>query len=526
MAIWDQPLQTNGFGNVKQVSANSTKCPNCGSNMVFDPTHGALTCGHCGTLIDPETYDQIGSFGFANPEREYGEHLEISGEDLSRQEVICNACGAQVITHKNTAATICAFCGSPAIVARRLTREFRPDYIIPFRLDKDEAKKRFEEHIKTIDHLPKNYRSQKTIDKLTAIYVPTWIISTDCQVNVAGKGKMGKSVDEEYEEYYKPDGNNYSQLAYGRAFFRLKNVPFDGEKHIADRLMAAAEPFNFNELVPFKGEYLQGYLAESYDELPTDMTDKIYRRLDKLALEVCDKITFGYDEFKTSSDMSTTKYRNQDIKYALLPVWFMSIQYDGIKYQYIVNGQTGKVSGEFPYAKGWETIENAGRKVKMESVSINVAIRRVLYAVPLIAYGFLRAFGRSNRFSSALMVWLFNNPLESLLLAILIGAFIFGCTKIFPKILRAKEKETIASFDKASPHDLAKPLGADAYFDTSSKVYAYETNGKFQSLESGWSYGNMEDFDFKKAAPKLKDDSLGEDATAFQKEGEARGMLS
>jgi hypothetical protein len=124
------------------------------------------------------------------------------------------------------------------------------------------------------------------------------------------------------------------------------------------------------------------------------------------------------------------------------------------------------------------------------------------------------------------MVWLFNNPLESLLLAILIGAFIFGCTKIFPKILRAKEKETIASFDKASPHDLAKPLGADAYFDTSSKVYAYETNGKFQSLESGWSYGNMEDFDFKKAAPKLKDDSLGEDATIFQKEGEARGMLS
>ncbi len=527
MAIWDQPLQNNGFGQVKTFSADSAKCTNCGANLVYQSSRGALVCGHCGSLFDPETLDKIGSFGFANPEREYDGKLEISKEDLSRHEIVCNSCGAQVVTDVNTASTVCAFCGSPAIVTRRLTREFRPDYIIPFKFDKEEAKRYFEEHTKTIDHLPKNYKSKKTFEKLTALYVPTWIISTDCMVNAAGQGKMGKSVDEWYEEYNTPDGRNYSQLAYGRAHFRLKDVPFDGEKHIADRLMAAAEPFDFDALVPFKSEYLQGYVAEKYDELPTDMTDKIYRRLDKLALEVCDKITFGYDAFKTNSDMSTTRYSNQNIKYALLPVWFMNIQYDGIKYQYIVNGQTGKVSGEFPYAKGWETVENVGRKAKMQTVSLNIGLRRLIYAIPIIGYGILRFLGsRNNRLTGKLMIWILQNPMGSLLLAALIGVFLYGCMEIFPKLLRQKEKETIASLGVTSSHSLAAPPGADKYFDTSARVYAYETNGKFQSLESGWSYGDKEMFDFKSAAPKLKDESLGDDATDFQKEGENRHMLS
>lgn len=525
MAIWDKPLNSNGFGNAKNLSADSAKCPNCGANIVFDSAHGALVCRACGGMYDPETMDHIGSFGMPKPEKDYAEGDVQSEEDLTRQEVVCNSCGAQVVTSKNTASTVCAFCGSPAVVSRRLTREFKPDYIIPFKFDKDQAKNYFEEHIKTIDHLPKSFKSHKTIDKLTALYVPTWVISTDCQVNATGKGKMGRGVDEYYSEYHEEDGRNYSQIAYGKACFRLKNVPFDGEKHIADRLMAAAEPFKFDEMVPFKSEYLQGFLAEKYDELPTDMTDKIYRRLDKLALEVCDKITFGFDAFTTSSDMSTTRYRNQDIKYALLPVWFMSIEYDGIRYQYIVNGQTGKVSGEFPYAKGWETVEGLGRKAKMGSVSLAVTARRLLYALPIVVLGFLRAFGENSRFANSVLRIVFENPLGSLLLAVLIGVLCYAGIEILPKIIMGKEKQMINNLNQAGSHDLAKPQGAEAYFDTASKVYACETNGKFQPLDSGWSYGEKSDFDFRSAAPKVKKDELGEEATEFQKQGDDRRMF-
>ena len=527
MAIWDQPTQKFGVppeGSV--LSANSSKCPNCGQNLFYDTSHGAMTCKHCGGLFDPQTLGKMGSFGFANPEREYGGDLEITGDDANRQEVVCNACGAVVVTDKNTASTMCTFCGSPAVVTRRLTREFRPDCIIPFKIDKAEAMRLFEEKVKTVDHLPKHYNSKKTFEKFTALYVPTWIISTDVEVDVAGHGNMGKGADSVYTENFQQDGENYTQLAWGKAFFRIKNVPFDGEKHIADRLMAAAEPFDYDDLVPFKSEYLQGYVAEKYDQLPVDMTDKIYRRLDKYALEICDRITFGYDSFKTSADMSMTRYNNQNITYALLPVWFMTIEYDGIKYQYIVNGQTGKVSGEFPYAKGWETVERAGRKVRIGTISLNMGLRKLIYGIPLVGYGLLRILGTRSRITSQIVVWMIKNPIESLLIALLIAAIMYGSIEILPKMLQRKEKESIAKLNQSGDHDLAPAPSADEYFDTSAKVYAYETNNKYASLESGWSYGDKEMFDFKTAAPETEEQELDKNATEFQKQGAAREMLS
>ena len=80
--------------------------------------------------------------------------------------------------------------------------------------------------------------------------------------------------------------------------------------------MSAAEPFDFTELVPFRPEYLQGYFAEKYDEQPIDMTDKIYRRLDKYALEVSHTFNLGHDKFTPDYKASRTRYSNQEIKYA------------------------------------------------------------------------------------------------------------------------------------------------------------------------------------------------------------------
>lgn len=43
-----------------------------------------------------------------------------------------------------------------------------------------------------------------------------------------------------------------------------------------------------------------------------------------------------------------TVYRNITYKYLMLPVWMSSFVYKGKVYQFMVNGQTGKVSGKAP----------------------------------------------------------------------------------------------------------------------------------------------------------------------------------
>ena len=527
MAIWDNPANNAGrFGapKIKTYSANSYKCPNCASNLVFESTHGAMLCRNCGGLFDPDTLEKVGSFGFANPEKNYDGTIEVSKDDESRIEIVCNSCGAEIVTDKNTSSTFCAFCGSPALVTRRLTREFRPDYIIPFKIDKEKAIKLFEEHCATINHLPKDFKSRKLLNKMTGLYVPTWIISSEVEVNVVGRGYKGKMVDAVFSESHVDDFENYRARVYGKVKFRLKNIPFDGEKKIANRLIAAAEPFDYSELERFRPEFLQGFFAEKYDELPNDMIDRIYRRFDKYALKVCDEVTFGFDDFTPESDSSTTRYDNQDIKYALLPCWFLTIDYDGRNYQYIVNGQTGKVSGEFPYAKGWETIERTGRKARMEAISWNTGLRTLLYATPIVGFGILRgiaSFSRSSRF----MQFIFKYPLEIFLFIITLVGVIYLCAEILPKILRSREKHDLAILAMSNPHELAPEPGAEQYYDSSFPVTAYETDKNFISIETGWKYAEKQEFDFKTAKPEAEEYEVREDASDFEKEGFNRRMF-
>ena len=110
MAIWDKPARAGGLGGsaTQTFSANSVKCPNCGSNLIFDPIRGECICNNCGGVFDPDTLDKVGAFGFVNPERDYDGTIEISKEDAERVEIVCNSCGAQIVTDKNTASTFCA----------------------------------------------------------------------------------------------------------------------------------------------------------------------------------------------------------------------------------------------------------------------------------------------------------------------------------------------------------------------------------------------------------------------------------
>lgn len=525
MAIWDKPAKAGGPGSseAQTFSANSVKCPNCGSNLVFDPIRGECICSNCGGVFDPSTLDKIGAFGFVNPERDYDGTIEISKDDAERVEIVCNSCGAQIVTDKNTASTFCAFCGSPALVSRRLTREFKPDYIIPFKFDKEKAISLFEEHCATVSHLPKSFKSKKILEKMTGLYVPTWIISTDVEVNVAGKGNKGRMVDEVYTETHANTLSNYTMLTFGKVKFRLNNVPFDGEIKIPNRLMAACEPFDYSELIKFRPEYLQGYFAEKYDEQPLDMTDRIYKRLDRYAFSVCEKITFGYDTFVPDTNASYTSYNNQNIKYALLPCWFLNIEFDGKSYQYIVNGQTGKVAGDFPYAKGWETIERTGKRAWMNAVSINSCLRATLYLLPALVLALVRLFRFGDTFKW--MKFVYTNPVELFIVLITMGLLTYFLAEILPKILHSREKKDIESLSKASSHDIAEEQGVEAYFDTSFPVVAYETTQDFVSLEGGWRYGEEKQYDFISAQPEAEEQTYDENATEFEKQGHGRRMM-
>lgn len=320
-------------------AASSVKCPNCSSNIFFNEKIGKLVCSFCGGVYVPETLAPAGSI----ENRDTG---EAGDEENDKQEFVCDSCGATVVTDYNTAATFCAFCGSPALIKKRLRREFRPDVLIPFKVSREEAIKNYREWVSTHRGVPGAFRGGAALEKITGFYVPFWLIDAECSTVITGEGT--KRINSETSEKY-----NINRIVD----FKMKRVPFDGCKKISNLLMEAIEPFDYNALVPYNDMYLSGFFAQRYDTSALDMLDLISIRFNSYAMNLVKK--FSASEYSSVTVRTRGSYAgNFSQLYALLPVWFLNIKYKGLNYSIAVNGQTGEASGNLPVSK-WTVVRHS-----------------------------------------------------------------------------------------------------------------------------------------------------------------------
>ena len=92
--------------------ADSIKCPNCCANLIFDADKQVMFCEYClstftadqleNTIVEEAPKDSTAGDRIHAEDAE--EHIKKSLLDDGVQ-FICNACGAQVVTDKNTSAT-------------------------------------------------------------------------------------------------------------------------------------------------------------------------------------------------------------------------------------------------------------------------------------------------------------------------------------------------------------------------------------------------------------------------------------
>jgi len=359
MAIWDEKEETL----IVTESADSHKCLSCGGVLKFSTVEGMLVCVSCGNRYYPETFEinemlsERRELDIDSEEaKKRAEEDEYKIERKPKHEIVCNSCGATVVTEVNTVSTYCAFCGSTAIMKDRLKKEFRPDYIVPFKITKDEAMKKVKEWAKTRHFVPREFDTQANYEKITGIYVPFWLVDADCHMDIGGGG-----VKQER------DGTEMYYDVRRRGMFKMRRVPFDGSKKINDKMMESIEPFDYAEMVPFVDSYLEGMYAERYDLSPKDMAERICDRFRDYMYQIGkEMITYtGYKSLNIDDDCSVPK--NYKCNYALLPVWLLSFNYNGLTYRVAVNGQTGEIDGQIPESpvkRGlWKSLQYAKRLI-------------------------------------------------------------------------------------------------------------------------------------------------------------------
>ena len=140
------------------------QCPACTGPLHFSAGSGKLECEFCGSSFEVAEIEKL----YEEKEKAAAAALEaeempdkapeeapkaetLSEDDLPEAEdlntdwgedagkmraYLCPSCGAELICEQTTAATACPYCGNPTVVPGKFAGTLRPDYVIPFQLDK------------------------------------------------------------------------------------------------------------------------------------------------------------------------------------------------------------------------------------------------------------------------------------------------------------------------------------------------------------------------------------------------------
>ncbi len=347
------------------------KCPACGGAMEFDSTFQKMKCPYCDSVFSIEEYEKIlreqeeakkakkkaaskGSEQEEEPkekpkEKNVKNDKESDFQDGWSQEELddmviysCESCGGEITADKNTGATTCPYCGNRVVFKGQFRGALKPDYIIPFKLDKKAAKAAYEKHIHSKLFVPQVFKQENHIDEIVGIYVPFWIfdITSKGSANYsAEKIRSWTSGDTKYIEHSLFEVERAGEMSFA-------HIPEDASRKMADDLMESLEPYDFSAAVPFKSAYLAGYVADRYDVEVKECQDRAKNRVKQSMRDAFRRSVKGYSSVDPKGDqVSITRASH---KYALYPVWILNTTWKEEKFVFAMNGQSGKMIGDLP----------------------------------------------------------------------------------------------------------------------------------------------------------------------------------
>lgn len=326
------------------------KCPCCGGALEFDSSVQKVKCPYCDTEFEMSalsSYDEMlgeeikDDYTWENTAgSEWGD-----GETNSMRSFVCKSCGGEIMGDENLAATSCPYCGNPIVMMNQFSGTLKPDYVIPFKLDKETAKKKFYDHLKGKKLLPKAFTQNNHLDEIKGIYVPFWLFDTDVKATIRYEATKVQTWEDSQKKYKRTD--TFSVFRAGNIAF--DNVPVDGSTKMDDELMESLEPFNMKDAVSFQTAYLAGYLADKYDVDADASVGRANERV-KVSTEAAFRQTVK-DYTTVDLASSNIQLSNGTAKYALYPVWVLNTTWNGQKFIFAMNGQTGKFVGNLPMDK-------------------------------------------------------------------------------------------------------------------------------------------------------------------------------
>ncbi len=334
------------------------QCPACTGPLRFDGAAGKLTCDHCSSNFEVAEIEAIYNPTAPQSQLEQSEPIQTPeqpqqwtepnvnngwGEDAAHMRAYnCTSCGAEIICDETTAATSCLYCGNNTIVPGQFEGALRPDYVIPFKLSKEDAMNALKKHCEGKKLLPTFFDKDVHVEEIKGVYVPVWLFDGAVDADVSYTAKDSTSTTS--GNYKTTTTKHYNIRRAGRIHF--EDIPVDSSSKMPDEYMESIEPFDYSALKPFSMAYMPGFLADKYDVSIETCSPRADSRAVASALAILRWSVTGYSSCIESG--KNVNLLRGEARYAMAPVWMLTTRWQNKPYIFAMNGQTGRFVGDLP----------------------------------------------------------------------------------------------------------------------------------------------------------------------------------
>jgi len=341
---------------IMEHQISNYQCPACTGPLQFSPDTGKVECEYCGSVYELAEIEAM--YAQQEPADAQAEQWDTTGlsddwgaDAEGMKTYSCPSCTAELVCDAATAATSCPYCGSPTVVPGQFSGVLKPDYVIPFKMEKEDAVNALKKHYGKRFFLPRSFTAENHIQQVQGVYVPFWLFDGTAEGSAAFEATRSKSYTR--GNYRIKETSHFTASRAGSVDF--EKIPVDASTKMPDEHMDSLEPFNYDELKPFSTAYLPGFLADKYDVEMEDCQERVEERCKETLVNELEQTVEGYETVRKIGQ--NIRVKRGEVHYALLPVWLLNTKWQGQDFLFAMNGQTGKMVGDLPVdrKKYWTT---------------------------------------------------------------------------------------------------------------------------------------------------------------------------
>lgn len=273
-----------------------------------------------------------------------------AGGAAAQKEIVCQNCGGHTTFSGSLTAIRCPYCATPI---QRDDIHDAPDRlpidaVLPFRVDGKAADAEVEKWINSRWFAPSEFKKYKETGSFTSIYVAYFTYDAVAVTDYTGERGRQYTVTVGSGDNRRTETRVDWSYASGRVTNHFDDLPVLANNGLDTGKVQELEPWPTHEVKAYSAEYVAGHLSRTYD-LTAEQCFEVAKSQMEDEIDRTVRQDIGGDQQRVHSKQ--TGWYDMTFKHLLLPIWLLTVIYDGKPFQVCINGVTGEVQGRRPFSK-------------------------------------------------------------------------------------------------------------------------------------------------------------------------------